>query len=93
MSGAGKSTLAKEEVLGLKKLEFDPILLDGDSLREVSGATDENYQDFSKASHRPLAMTYCKWCKFLSDQVSLVVIATTSMFNEVHAWNRGNLPN
>ena len=92
LSGAGKSTLAKEVVLRLKKLEFAPILLDGDSLRGVSGATDKNSQDFSRSSRLALSMTYCKLCKLLSDQGFIVVIATISMYEEIYAWNRKHLP-
>lgn len=93
LSGAGKSTLAKQLVLELEELDFKPIFLDGDSLREVIGANDRNSEDFSKASRLALAMTYCRLCKLLSDQGFLVVIATISMFKEVHAWNREHLSN
>ena len=37
-------------------------------------------------------MKYCRLCKLLSDQGFLVIIATISMFKEVYAWNRENLP-
>ena len=92
LSGAGKSTLAREMVLELKQLAFNPILLDGDSLREISGAIDKNSQDFSKTSRLALSMTYCKLCKLLSDQGFVVVIATISMYKEIYAWNREHLP-
>ena len=92
LSGAGKSTLARDMVSELKQLDFNPILLDGDSLREISGAIDKNSQDFSRTSRLALSMTYCKLCKPLSDQGFVVVIATISMYKEVYAWNREHLP-
>src|SRR5690606_38160129 len=39
-----------------------------------------------------LAMRYSKMCKLLSDQGFDVAIATISLFDEVHQWNRDNLP-
>lgn len=92
LSGAGKSTLAEQVVFELKQLDLHAILLDGDCLREITGTTNTKSQDFSKARRLALSMSYCKLCKLLSDQGFLVVIATISMFSEIHAWNRENLP-
>ena len=38
-------------------------------------------------------MQYAPLCKIISSQGITVVIATISMFEEVHYWNRANLPN
>ena len=38
-------------------------------------------------------LKYAQMCEFLSSQGFTVVIATISMFDEVYAWNRENLPN
>jgi adenylylsulfate kinase len=37
-------------------------------------------------------MQYAHLCRVLADQRLTVVIATISLFKEVHAWNRENLP-
>lgn len=39
-----------------------------------------------------LAMQYAHLCRVIASQGLTVVIATISLFREVHAWNRENLP-
>lgn len=86
LSGSGKSTLA-QALLPF----FSPpaILLDGDALREVLGNTTSG---FDRASRKHLALIYARMAKLIADQGSTVVVATISLFHEVHAWNRANLP-
>lgn len=85
LSGAGKTTLARALVARLPHA----ILLDGDDLRAVLGATSSG---FERAGRLALAQTYARLCKLLADQGHTVVIATISLFHEIHAWNRENLP-
>lgn len=85
LSGAGKSTLARALVARLPHA----VLLDGDDLRAVLGATATG---FDRAGRLALAQTYARLCKLLADQGHTVVIATISLFHEIHAWNRENLP-
>ena len=92
LSGSGKTTLAKQLASTLKESGCSPIILDGDLLREIFGASNKNPENFSRESRLRLAMKYCRLCKLLSGQGFLVIIATISMFKEVYAWNRGNLP-
>jgi adenylylsulfate kinase-like enzyme len=92
LSGAGKTTLAKQLASTLKQSGYSPVLFDGDSLRDIFGATNKNSGNFSRESRLTLAMKYCQLCKLLSDQGFLVIIATISMFKEVYAWNREYLP-
>lgn len=91
LSGAGKSTLAQEVTTRLRNAGRTSILLDGDDLREVFGATSNN-SDHGRERRLSLAMQYAHLCRILSTQGVLVVIATISMFREVHTWNRANLP-
>lgn len=85
LSGAGKTTLARA------LLEHLPgaILLDGDELREVLGAVDSG---FDAASRKKLALTYARLAGLLARQGVMVVIATISLFHDVHTWNRKHLP-
>lgn len=85
LSGAGKTTLARA------LLEHLPgaILLDGDELREALGASDSG---FDAASRKKLALTYARLAGLLASQGVTVVIATISLFHDVHAWNRAHLP-
>lgn len=85
LSGAGKTTLARALVARLPHA----VLLDGDDLRAVLGATSSG---FDRAGRLALAQTYARFCKLLADQGHTVVIATISLFHEIHAWNRENLP-
>ncbi len=85
LSGAGKSTLAR----ALQARLPQSILLDGDELRAVLGATRSG---FDRESRLELARTYARLCKLLAGQGHTVIMATISLFHEIHAWNRENLP-
>lgn len=85
LSGAGKSTLARALCARLPR----SILLDGDDLRTVLGATTSA---FDRAGRLGLAKTYARLCALLAGQGHTVIIATISLFHEIHAWNREHLP-
>lgn len=92
LSGAGKSTLAKE-VTALMRAEGEAVvMLDGDDLREVFGAVASNAQNHGREGRLALAFQYAHLCRVIAAQGLTVVIATISLFCEVHAWNRANLP-
>jgi cytidine diphosphoramidate kinase len=92
LSGAGKSTLAVELTERIRALGQVVVLLDGDELREVFGAVAANTQNHSREARLMLAMQYAQLCRVIASQGPTVVIATISLFKEVHAWNRENLP-
>lgn len=92
LSGAGKTTLANSLVKRLRASGDSVIFLDGDELREVFGAAAANAQNHGRAGRLALALQYAHLCKVLAAQGMTVVIATISLFHEVHAWNRANLP-
>lgn len=92
LSGAGKSTLAKELVGRLRAAGDTVVMLDGDELREVFGATAVNAQNHGREGRLELAMRYAQLCRVIAAQGFTVVIATISLFREVHTWNRANLP-
>lgn len=92
LSGAGKSTLANQVVLRLKALSCPVVLLDGDELRDVFGAVTANHQNHGRNGRLLLSMQYSHLCRLLANQGLVVVIATISLFREVHTWNRNNLP-
>ncbi|KHL76020.1 adenylylsulfate kinase [Pseudomonas putida] len=92
LSGAGKSTLARELADGLRGQGRSVILLDGDELREVFGTTTDQPQNFGRDGRLTLAMRYAQLCRVIAAQGHVVVIATISLFHEVHAWNRAHLP-
>jgi len=67
-------------------------MLDGDELRYVFGAATENTQNHGREGRLALAMQYAHLCRIIANQGLTVVIATISLFKEVHQWNRVNLP-
>lgn len=92
LSGAGKSTLAHEVVACFRAAGEAVVMLDGDELREVFGSVAANAQNHGREGRLALAMQYAHLCRVIATQGLTVVIATISLFREVHAWNRANLP-
>lgn len=92
LSASGKTTLANELVCKLKVSNENVLLLDGDELRTIFNTT-QNCNFYQRADRLALALQYSRLCQMLSDQGMTVVIATISLFKEVHQWNRENLPN
>ena len=93
LSGAGKTTLANELTARLRQSGLQPILLDGDILRTLLKVPHNTIDAHNRESRIELALKYAQMCEFLSSQGFTVVIATISMFDEVYAWNRENIPN
>ena len=85
LSGSGKTSLARALLPQLP----GAFLLDGDALREVLGATGSG---FDAASRKNLALTYARLAGLLAGQGHTVLVATISLFHDVHAWNREHLP-
>jgi adenylylsulfate kinase-like enzyme len=92
LSGAGKSSLAHEVVSRLRALGTAVVMLDGDELREVFGTASSNADNHGREGRLALAIQYAHLCRMIATQGLTVVIATISLFREVHAWNRANLP-
>ncbi|WP_454255315.1 adenylyl-sulfate kinase [Pseudomonas sp. Marseille-Q8238] len=92
LSGAGKSTLAREVVERLRARDESVVMLDGDELRDVFGAAAANAQNHGREGRLALAMQYAHLCRVIAEQNMTVVIATISLFHEVHVWNRAHLP-
>lgn len=92
LSGAGKSTLGQEVVGRLRDRGEAVVMLDGDELREVFGAVAANSQNHGREGRLALALQYAHLCRVIASQGLTVVIATISLFKEVHVWNRANLP-
>jgi adenylylsulfate kinase len=92
LSGAGKSVLAEALVKRLRMFDSEILLLDGDELREVFGVKPGAVENYGRDKRLALAMQYAYLCCILAKQGFTVVIATISLFKEVHAWNRANLP-
>jgi len=92
LSASGKTTLAKDVARRLREQGVNVVLLDGDELREVFGATLFSSQNHGREGRLALAFQYAHLCRILAQQGLTVVIATISLFREIHVWNRANLP-
>ena len=79
-------------VFELQKLNYKPIILDGDDLRKILGANADKSENYSSSARLEIGMQYSQLCKLISSQGFIVLIATISMFKEVHIWNRQYLP-
>lgn len=88
LSGSGKTTLCRLLVDRLRANGRAVVMLDGDEVREILGATDV----YTDRDRRRLALQYARLCRLISAQGVDVAIATISLFREVHDWNRANLP-
>ena len=90
LAGAGKTTLATKLCKRFRQENSNVIQLDGDILRDlfVGGLG----ADTSREARLKLSFGYSKLCKLLAGQGFIVVIATVSLFKEIHKWNRSNIP-
>lgn len=88
LSGAGKSTLGELFAERLRRDGRVVVFLDGDILRDVFGASNGHTLE----DRRKVAERNARLCRMLSSQGVDVVIATISLFGEVHRWNRDHIP-
>lgn len=88
LSGAGKTSVATVLRARLVAAGHPVVLLDGDALRAVFGQRFGHDMD----ERRYLAMCYARLCRELALQGMHVICATISMFHEVRAWNRREIP-
>lgn len=91
LSGAGKSTTAVIVAEKLRAAGEPVVFLDGDELRAVFGSQGVTGASMTREGRQELAMRYARLCRMLSDQGLTVVIATISLMQDIHAWNRSNL--
>ena len=92
LSGAGKTTLASSLTKKIRENGGVVVMLDGDTLREVFSDDFSNEDDpYSRENRLKLAYKYSRLCKLISKQGATVVIATISLFKEIHEWNRAEI--
>jgi adenylylsulfate kinase len=92
LSGAGKTTLANELAQRLRSAGQAVIVLDGDDLRRVWGEQPTDNAGYGRDERIALGIRYARLAKLLSSQDHMVIVATISLFREVHIWNRKNIP-
>jgi len=87
LSSAGKTTLSKMLVENLRSKGRTVILLDGDELRKIF-----SNKSYSREDRFETTLKYSRLCNFIVNQKINVVIGVIGLFNEVHQWNRQNIP-
>jgi adenylylsulfate kinase-like enzyme len=90
LSGAGKSTIAGATVEHLNKLGEFPVLIDGDEIREAIADPHTGHDPNSRLAN---AYRISRLAKLFADQSHTVIVATMSLFHEIHKWNRTNITN
>lgn len=86
LSGAGKTTVARAL---LPHFSNQAVLLDGDDLRDVLGVSNDSFDTLGR---KKLAQTYANLAGLLANQGLTVIVATISLFHDIHTWNRNHLP-
>jgi len=90
LPGAGKTTVARKLAKDNSIFRTNPIILDGDEIRNIIiHANQKNFYD--RDSRLSLAYKYAGLANLLSEQGHNVIVATVSLFREVHKWNRNNI--
>lgn len=89
LSGAGKSTVALAVQRKLFLRDITPLILDGDQVRE---AIDDPQWGYDRESRLRGSYRYARLAAMAAYQGLFVIVPTISLFHEVHAWNRDNIP-
>jgi adenylylsulfate kinase-like enzyme len=90
LSGAGKSTIARATAEQLREIGTTPVLIDGDEIREAIRCPHTGHDPVSRLAN---AYRISRLAKLMAEQGHTVIVATMSLFHEIHAWNRKHLPN
>jgi len=90
LSGAGKSTIARATVKQMRTQGEQPVLIDGDEIRD---AIRDPHTGHDPSSRLVNAYRICRLARLLADQGHIVIVATMSIYHEIHSWNRRNCQN
>ncbi len=89
LSATGKSTVAKHMKGVLDNKGMPTIIVDGDEVREMVADDCCGHDRVSRIKN---AYRICRLARMIARQGVTVLVATMSLYHEVHAWNRLNLP-
>lgn len=88
LSGAGKTSIARRVVERLRSRQA-VVLLDGDVVRQIVDDPNTGHDPEARLVN---AYRICRMAQVLAVQGISVVVATMSLYREIHAWNRRNFP-
>ena len=89
LSGVGKTTLAHALAACFENNGREPVLLDGDEIREAIADAACGHDPSARLTN---AYRISRLARMLAAQRRIVLVATMSLFHEIHDWNRKNLP-
>jgi adenylylsulfate kinase len=89
LSAAGKTTIASALVGELRARGDAALLLDGDAVRRAIQAQDAGHDRGGRLRN---AYRIARLACLIAQQDIIAVVATMSLFHEIHAWNRANFP-
>lgn len=89
LSASGKSTIARAMQKLLKEGGTTPLLLDGDQFREAVGDHNCGHDPESRILN---AYRISRFANMAARQGLVVIVATMSLYHEIHRWNRSNFP-
>jgi adenylylsulfate kinase-like enzyme len=89
ISNVGKTTLGQELSKQLRTNGYPSLLIDGDLIRTAIGDPSIGYDYQSRLINARRIARIASMC---AEQQLHVVVATISLFHEIHSWNRKNLP-
>jgi len=88
LSGSGKTSIAEKIKKKISSKYGPTVILSGDDLRKIF-----NLNKFSKKERLSYALSYSKFCKYITDKKINVILSTVSLFHKVRRWNKSNISN
>ena len=88
LSGSGKTGIAEKIKSNISNKYGPTLAVSGDDLRKIF-----NYKKFSRKDRLAYALTYGKFCKYITDKKINTILSTVSLFHKVRKWNRTNINN
>ena len=88
LSGSGKTAIAEKIRGSISNKYGSTVAVSGDNLRKIF-----NYKKFSKKDRLVYALSYGKFCRYITDKKINIIFSTVSLFNKVRKRNRSNIKN
>ena len=88
LSGSGKTTISKKIKKKIAKLYGPTLMISGDNLRKMFHFNKYTYEE-----RLLLGKKFCKFAKFITDQIINLIFACVGMMNTIREWYRKNIDN
>ena len=88
LSGSGKTTIAEKINNDISNKYGPTVTVSGNDLRRIF-----NFKKFSRKDRLAYALSYSKFCKYITNNKINIILSTVSLFHKVRKWNRSNIHN